>query len=535
MPYDPAQQPNLSRKLARAQEAHARGALDKAERFYNALLQLCPQNFEALHGLADIHYRRGRLDTALAMAQMALQGDLGRAEGFSTLGLIFHALRRLNEALISYDEGLRLAPGNAELRNRRGVALLDLGRPLEALAEFDRVLAADPNHLEALGNRGNVLIRLNRPAEAIATYDRALAVAPRNAQLLTNRAVALRRLDRPEEAVANAVEALRHNPQFEQARFVEAVARLTLGDFTAGWRGYEARWAVGFLAAQRRRFAAPLWRGEEPPAGKTILLHAEQGFGDTIQFIRYAPLVAARGARVVLEIQPELVRLFAAMPGIAAIIPRGGELPPFDFHCPLLSLPLAFATELETVPAAVPYAFPDAAAVAAWRQRLPQRAPRVGVVWSGERSHDNDVNRSLRLKSLLPLFELPGLVFVSLQHEVRAEDAKLLHDHPRIAELAEKFSDFADTAAVIAQLDLVISADTAVAHLTGALGKPLFLLLPFAADFRWLRERNDSPWYPSARLFRQPRFADWDGAVSALRQKVARTLLPVMTARRLSA
>ena len=254
-------QPNLSRMLRRASRAHEQGEFDKAERLYTAALHIHPDNFDALHGLGLINYRRGRLDAALALIQAALKADLDRADGFSSLGLVFHALKQFERALKSYDEGLRLAPGDIELLNRRGVALLELGRPREALDNFERVLAADPDHLDALGNRGNALIKLNRPAEALSSYDRALTIAPDNAQLLTNRAAALRRLDRPHEAVMSARRALVSRPDFAQAKFVEGVARLTLGDFS-GWRGYEARWGVGFLAAHRRSFAAPLWLGE---------------------------------------------------------------------------------------------------------------------------------------------------------------------------------------------------------------------------------------------------------------------------------
>ena len=320
------------------------------------------------------------------------------------------------------DEGLRLAPDDAELLNRRGVALLELGRPQEALDNFERVLAAAPDHLEALGNRGNALIKLNRAAEALSSYDKALTIAPDNAQLLTNRAAALRRLDRPHEAVMSARRALVSRPDFAQAKFVEGVARLTLGDFS-GWRGYEARWGVGFLASHRRSFAAPLWLGEQSLDGKTILLHAEQGFGDTLQFVRYAPLFAGRGANVILEVQPELARLLSPLPGVAAVIARGKPLPRFDCHCPLMSLPLAFATELATIPAQIPYIAPADQDVALWRERLPRRRPLIGLVWSGERSHDNDRNRSLRLETLLPLLQTPDVTFVSLQHEVRDEDA----------------------------------------------------------------------------------------------------------------
>jgi hypothetical protein len=250
------------------------------------------------------------------------------------------------------------------------------------------------------------------------------------------------------------------------------------------------------------------------------LLHAEQGFGDTLQFVRYASLLSARGARVVLEVQPQLVRLLSGMSGVDCVLPRKAPLPDFDFHCPLLSLPLAFGTDLTTIPARVPYLAPPAEAVAAWRGRLPERRPLVGLVWSGERAHDNDLNRSMCLETLAPLFDIPDVQFVSLQHDVREHDARFLQSRPDVLQLGQGFSDFADTAAVIAKLDAVIAVDTAVAHLVGALGKPLLLLLPFAADFRWLRGRDDSPWYPTARLFRQRQFDDWSGAVEALRQEL---------------
>jgi Tfp pilus assembly protein PilF len=513
--------PNPSRLLRRALRAHEQGDFDKAERLYGAVLERHPGTFDALHGLGQIHYRNGRLDTALTLIQAALQSDLGRADGFASLGLVFHTLRRFKDALTSFEEGLRLAPDDAELLNRRGVACLELGRAGEALETFDRVLSRQPDHFDALGNRGNALLKLNRAADALAAYDVALKIAPDNAQLLTNRAVALRRLDCPHEAAMSARAALVARPDFAQARFVESVARLTLGDFAA-WQGYETRWSVGFLASQRRNFGAPLWLGTEPLDGKTILLHAEQGSGDTIQFVRYVPLIAARGARIILEVQPELVRLLAPLPGVDAVIARGTVPPPFDCHCPLLSLPLACATGLSTIPADIPYLAASAADLELWRELLPQRRPLIGLVWSGTQSHDNDLNRSLPFAALSPLLDLPNVTFVSLQHDVRDEDAAALRARADVVQPDRTFRDFADTVGAIAALDAVISVDTAVAHLAGAMGKPLFLLLPFAADFRWLRERNDSPWYPTARLCRQPAFGDWASVIAALRKEVVR-------------
>ncbi len=518
MNAQPPVPPDVSRLVRRAQRAHEAGDLEKAEQRYSTALAERPDNFDALHGLGAIALQRGQLESTLVLFQEALKADPGRADGFASLGLAFYTLKDFARALTSFDAGLRLAPNDAELRNRRGVALLELGRAREALEEFERVLDGAPHHVEALGNRANTLFKLNRPVEAIELYDRALKLKPGNAALWTNRAIALRRLERPQEALLSAKRALAAQPDFAPARFVDSTVRLYLGDFAAGWRGYEWRWG-GVMAKERRKIAAPLWLGEGDISGKTILLHAEQGFGDTIQFLRYAPLLAARGARVLLEVQPQLVRLLSGTGGVMQVLPRKAPLPPFDLHCPLLSLPLAFGTTLDSIPAAVPYVGPPADVAEIWRERVAgmgaEGRPRIGLVWSGERAHDNDLNRSMSLAALSPVLDLPHLQFISLQHDVRDGDVPLLQTRADIAQIGQEFSDFADTAAAIAQLDGVIAVDTAVAHLAGAMGKPLFLLLPYAADFRWLRERTDSPWYPSARLFRQQQFDDWTGAVES--------------------
>ena len=528
---------DVSLLIRRAQRACGAGEFDKAEHLYNAALMQRPDSFDALHGLGGVQLQRGRLDRALVLFQEALKVDSSRADGFASLGLAFYTLKDFARALTSFDAGLRLAPDDMELHNRRGVALLELGRSHEALVEFERVLAAAPEHFEALGNRANTLFKLNRPTEAIALYDRALELKPGNASLWTNRAIALRRLERPHEALLSAKRALAAQPDFAPARFVDATVRLYLGEFAGGWRGYEWRWG-GTMAGQRRKFAAPLWRGEGDIAGKTMLLHAEQGFGDTIQLVRYAPLLVARGARVVLEVQPQLVRLLSGVAGVAQVLPRQAPLPPFDMHCPLLSLPLAFGTELDSIPGSAPYIAPPHDTAVPWRLRLAETRrdgrPQIGLVWSGERAHDNDLNRSMTLETLAPVLDLPHLQFVSLQHDVRERDAALLQSRSDVVHIGKEFSDFADTAGAIAQLDAVIAVDTAVAHLAGAMGKPLLVLLPLAADFRWLRERSDSPWYPTARLFRQQRFGDWTGAVEALRQALQQTAF-TMPARRLSA
>lgn len=502
--------------LRSARRAHDAGNLAAAERLYGAILQLDRSHVDALHLCGMLNYQRGRLEAALSLIRSALAVDPRRPEILSDLGLVLYAAGRLSEALASYEAALAIDPDNPDALNGRGVSLMHSGRITEALACFERSIALDPSQVDAYGNRGNALLRLNRPEEAIASYADGLKIAPNHARLLTNQAAALCRLDRLSEALRCVRPALVGAPDFAEARFVESLIKLTLGDFKAGWAAYESRWGSAAFAAHRRSFAVPLWLGDRPSAGKTILLHAEQGYGDTVHFVRYAPLVAGRGATVVLEAQPELVRLLSSMRGIAAVVARGEPLPEFDLHCPLMSLPLALGMERPAVPLDLAYLTAPEQNVARWRARLPAARFRVGLVWAGDKGHKNDVNRSVRLELLRPLLDLPQVQFVSLQQEVSAEDAQSIERCPNLFRSGTPFRDFADTAGLISQLDAVIAVDTAVAHLAGAMAKPLFLLLPFAADFRWLRGRGDTPWYPTARLIRQHRFNDWGCAIDEL-------------------
>jgi hypothetical protein len=333
----------------------------------------------------------------LKLLRDALLIDRTRADAHADLGLVLLSLGRCEEALASYDAAHALTPHDPDPLNGRGVALLRLGRGAQALAAFERVLALAPDHVDALGNRGNALLALNRPGEAIASYDAGLRVSPKHARLLTNQAIALRRLDRPHAALLGLNRALVSAPDFAEARFVESLVKLTLGDFAAGWSGYESRWGTAAFAPHRRGFAQPLWRGQ-PLAGKTILLYAEQGYGDTIQFVRYAPCVAALGARVILEVQGELTRLMTRfLAGFADIevVAHGQPLPAFDLQCPLMSLPLAFGTELATIPADVAYLVAPAPDVAAGQGPPSDGRPRIGLVWAGDRLHKNDANRSM--------------------------------------------------------------------------------------------------------------------------------------------
>src|SRR5579871_1172513 len=477
--------PNLSRLQRQALDAFEQGHYDKAERLCHAILEYRSNDFDALHLIGFIRLQRGHLTEAIGFLTKAVQADATSVDAASNLGNAYLAQDRIDEALESYDGAL----------------------------------AQNPSHVGARVNRGNALLRVNRLSNALESYERALALMPGHPQILTNRAHVLRRFGRMPEALADLEAALAKAPEFAEAHFEMALARLTLGEFKAGWKEYEWRWKTGAFADKRRAFRQPLWLGAVPLSGKTLLLHAEQGFGDTIQFIRYVPLLAGRGAQLICEVQPELVALlsqFADQFAGVAIVARGQALPHFDLHCPLLSLPLAFGTELAAVPAQVPYLNVPAARVAHWRDRLSQGSPRAGFVWSGSAAHKNDANRSIPLARLERLFAgLPFACF-SLQREMRDSDREVLQRLPDLIDLGPGLSDFADAAAVISQMDVIVSVDTAVAHLAGSLGKPVVILLPHAADFRWLRGREDTPWYPTARLLRQPSSGDWDSVLDRL-------------------
>ena len=509
------QVPNLSRLQRQAVSAFEQGHFDKAERLCHAILDYRSDDFDALHLLGLIRLQRGRHVDAIGFLTRAVKADARSIDAASNLGLALHGAGRYQEAIAQYRSALAFAPRHPEILYNLGNAHLALDRIDEALANYDETLANNRSHVGARVNRGNAQLWLNRPAEALESYEAALALMPAHPQILTNRGHALRRLDKPDAALADFEAALKKSPEFAEAHFELALACLTLGDFKAGWKAYEWRWKTTAFADKRRSFRQPLWLGHGPLSNKTVLLHAEQGFGDTLQFIRYARLVADRGARVICEVQPELVSLLKQLDGIE-IVAKGDALPHFDLHCPLMSLPLAFGTELVTVPAEIPYLVAPETRVAHWRHRLGEGRPRAGFVWSGSSAHKNDANRSIPLARLARLFEdLPFACF-SLQREMRDADHEVLPGIANLRDLGAELEDFADTAAVISELDVVVSVDTAVAHLAGAMGKQVVILLPHAADFRWLRASTDSPWYPTAKLLRQLAFGDWDSVIGRL-------------------
>ena len=491
--------------------------LDDALASHERALAARPDHAEALYNCGLVLHMLGRFEEALARYDTALALLPDHAEALSKRGDALRELQRPGDALANYDRVLALRPDDAETHNNRGIALFELRRFDEALAAHDRALALRPGYVEAHNNRGNALKALKRFEEALAGYNRALALRPLYAAALNNRGITFIELRRFSEALADYRRALSVRPDFSDAHFNAAMCWLLTGDFERGWEEYEWRWKSTESIGVDRGFAQPLWRGEDI-AGKTILLHPEQGLGDTLQFCRYAPLVAAGGARVILEVQRPLRAIAGTLGGPAQIVASGEPLPDFDLHCPLLSLPPAFGTRLETVPAAVPYLHPSPDAVAAWHAKLgAKRRPRIGLAWSGRAAHKNDHMRSMSLATLAPVLEADA-TFVCVQKDIRPDDSALMQARGDILDFGAELDDFTDTAALMENLDLVIAVDTSVAHLAGALGRPLWVLLPFTPDWRWLVDRDDNPWYPSARLFRQDAGREWGPVVARVRE-----------------
>ena len=535
---------------------HQQGRLREAEKLYARALKAAPNNFDALHLLGLIKAQGGQMGEAHRLMAAALKINPNMPDVLINFANVLHALKRDPEALACLDKAIALRPGDLEAILYRGNALSALDRTQEAVSCFDTVLAHNPGRGDALLNRGTAFAKLGRHAQALADFDTILAQAPNNADALYNRATALLDLDRFREAVETFDRVLAHAPQhakgwnnrgralqalnrhaeavecFEKALTVDktyadahfnlALSLLTLGEFKRGFAEYEWRWKRTGMSDTRRNYRGRLWLGEFPLGGRTILLPSEQGLGDTIQFVRYAALLARGGAKVVVEVQPELKTLLAGVEGAAACLAHGEPLPAYDVYCPLGSLPLALKTELPTIPGGIPYLHADDARVAQWRSSLEAlKGKRIAIAWAGHSRHANDRNRSVELKQLEPLLALEGISFLSIQRDLRAGDRELLARH-NIVHLGDKLSDMADTAAIVALADLTIAVDTAVVHLAGALGREAWVLLPYTPDWRWTLTGEHSPWYPQIKLFRQPTPGDWRAVIASVRDALLR-------------
>ncbi|MES2688703.1 MAG: tetratricopeptide repeat protein [Pseudomonadota bacterium] len=493
---------------------------------FDAALKLKPDLPDALNRRGAALSALGRHTKALLSHEQALKLKPDFPDAHNNRGNALAKLNRFDEALQAYGHALAIKADHFDALNNRGNVLMFTGKYQEAVFSYDLAIQLVPNHVEALSNRANALRCLNRNDEALASCELALRLQPDNVGALMNRGAILRGINRTGEALACYEKVLVLAPGHADAHWHESLCRLLVGDFAQGWRKYEWRWKSTERNLAGRNFAQPLWTGEASLQGKTILLHAEQGFGDSIQFARYAALVEARGGKVVLEMPAPLCRLMARLEGASTVWVSGEPLPDFDFHCPLLSLPLAFKTELQSIPSAPRYLTCDPALAEAWKAKLgPRQKLRVGVAWSGNKDHKNNHNRSIALADFLQIASGPAQFF-GLSWDLSLADRALLAKEGGIVQLGDDLADFADTAALISNLDLVISVDTSVAHLAGALGVPTWVLLPFSPDWRWLLHRTDSPWYPSVRLFRQPAVGDWASVLSHVASEI-----PAMAAR----
>ena len=417
--------------------------------------------------------------------------------------------------MAAYNHAIRLKPVFAEAHSNLGNVLKDLGRLDDAIAAYNNAIQLKPDFAEAHSNLGNALQDLGRLDEAVAAYNQAIRFKPDFAEAHSNLGNALKNLGRLDDAIAAHNSAIFHQPDYAQGHFNLGIGLLLSGDISNGWTEYEWRWRREEKAAALRGFSKPQWQGEAVN-GRTVLLHAEQGLGDTIQFCRYAALVAARGGRVILQTPRPLLSALSGVKGVDRLIAAGAPLPAFDVHCPLMSLPHIFGTRLATIPAPLAYIPVEEAKRRNWRQFFsPATGRKIGLVWAGNPQHGNDRNRSLPFAAFAPLWNIPGVRWYSLQVGERRADLDAAPPGV-IEDLSPYLDDFAETAAAISQLDLVLTVDTSVAHLAGAIGRPTWVMLPFAPDWRWLMGRQDSPWYPSVRLFRQDRRGAWESVIHSI-------------------
>ncbi|WGS48386.1 tetratricopeptide repeat protein [Paraburkholderia sp. D15] len=503
-----------------------------------------PNRIDALHHSAIALEHLGRAAEAIGRCERVLSLDARHAPALSCRGNALLRLQRYEAALSSYDLALAIAPDAVEVHCNRGNALRHLKRFGAALAAYDAALARDPRFADAWLNRCGVLQDLHRRDEALSALDRAAALRPAQAIDFFNRGKLHADAGRDEAALNAYGRAIELNPDYVDAHVARAVLYLAQGDFARGWTAYEWRLRDAEGTRHDRAFAQPAWRGDAPLDGRTILIHAEQGYGDTLQFCRYVPRVAALGARVLLEVPRTLHTLMASLPASTQgqdqaqvqVIARGDPLPAFDYQCPLLSLPLALRADAASIPRDTPYLHADPERVRYCAQRLDDaldrahqahptprppgpRRPRIGLAWAGNPAHRNDHNRSIGLAQLAPLFDL-DVDWISVQKQMSDADEDALDTTPMIR-IDDELDDFADTAALMQSLDLVISVDSALAHLAGALDRPVWVVLADPPEWRWQRERADSPWYPRARLFRQNRPGQWHDVIEALGVAIA--------------
>lgn len=493
---------------------------------YEAVLESDPSNVDILSNMGNAYQSLGQYDNAQTAYQRALAIDPNHAISLTNLGGLFVQQKKYADAAALFVKVVAMSPQLPEVHYNLGSALFELGDLQAALRCFDQTIKLNPKLDLAHIYKGNALIGLHRYEDAANAYEQAIALNPQRAETYFSRGNARKRLRQYREAMNDFVHAIERRPDFAKAYWNLSLMLLVMGEFEQGWRLHEWRWKLPELGLKQHHFEQLLWLGDSNIVGQHLFICDEQGIGDKIQMMRYAPLLAQQGVQVSLEVPSSLMGLASALEGVT-LIEEGHTPQTFDVYCPYMSLPLACGTAVTSVPAHVPYLFADTHKAADWRARLgplPEgKTLRIGLVWSGAAIHTNDKNRSMPLHELIPLLELSTVSCVSLQKEYRATDRALMGELAHvIQDVSAELKDFTETAALIENMDVVVSVDTSVAHLAGAMGKPVMLMLPYTPDFRWLDERNDSPWYPTMHLFRQATPMDWLGVVAEIKDVLTR-------------
>jgi tetratricopeptide (TPR) repeat protein len=494
------------------------GKLKEAIICYDLAIKLRPNDAQAYFNRGNVLLKLQRTDEAISSYEKAIYHNPNFAESYNLLGIALQGQKKLKDAITHYDKAILINPFFAEAFNNRGIAFQELHRFDDALINFESSIKIKPDFVEALNNRGLALYELERIGEAILSYEKAISVNSNFAKAHNNLGVALQALKSLDQAFAHYQQAIQIDPEYVEANWNLSLLHLLNGNFNEGWLRYEWRWKRESLVSLKRNFSEPLWLGEQSLRGKTILLHAEQGLGDTIQFCRYISMVAQLGATIILEIQKPLIPLLKHFKGVNQMIELGQKIPHFDYHCPILSLPLAFKTNLNTIPPSDLSITSDLTLVDHWKKKLgPKKFPRIGVVWSSLSSFKDDHQRSLTLIEILQALPKEGFEYICLQKEIKDIDQNTLASNPHIRFFGDQLNNFSDTAALIECVDLVISTCTSIPHLSCSLGKKTWVLLSHVADWRWLLNRDDSPWYPSAKLYRQDRIYHWESVLTKVK------------------
>ena len=483
---------------------------------YQKAMSLNPNNDEIYYNIGVTLHQLGRYNEGLDHFNKAIQHNPDNAKAYSNRGFTFNSLGQYESALSDYQRAAQLNPNNANVFYNLGLTLSRLRQYTDALENYNKAIQVDPEYAAAYSSRGLTLNDLRQYEDAIIDHRMAIKLKSDYVEAYNNLGLTLYRLGRYDDALANYDKAIQLAPDQALAYWNKSLTKLVMGEYEEGWKLYERRWEKeGF--EDRRHSNIARWTGDLDLKNKSLLIWFEQGQGDAIQFCRYALLAKHKGAKVSLEVPKRLVSLLSTIDNDISVFEEGEyQSAKFDLQIPLMSLPSAFKTTRETIPAMSPYIHLDDKKVNHWHKQLGVKSsPRVGLAWSGSTLHSNDLNRSIPLNALSAIIELP-IEFHSLQVEYRKEDWDFLMKSSKVTDHQSRLKDFSDTAALIENMDLVISVDTSVAHLAGALAKPVWVMLPYSPDFRWMLNRKDSPWYPTAKLFRQHQILDWSEVINQI-------------------